>query len=279
MNHTKNSKQEPTRNREIKIFGTENGVNVIDSPIKTKILSFLKNEELNGSDIVKLTGKSKSTISAHLKDLINVDIVDYKPDPIDGRRKIFYIKSRYLGELSSESELKNGDNGEIQKGLNTGLVDTDNHLERHMMQMSDAEDPFKFFKYTLRTIRISLMEEGFNIDPILHNAGVKVGQIFNEQLQSNVTENLLENISEFWKKNKLGRVIIESLDPIIIRVYDCFECANLPVIGRSACSFDSGVLEAIFSTHFRHEMEVNEIKCYAKGDEYCCFEITKIQEN
>jgi hypothetical protein len=279
MNHIKNSKKGPSENREIKIFGTENGVSVIDSPIKTKILSLLKNEELNGSDIVTLTSKSKSTISAHLKDLINADIVDYKPDPIDGRRKIFYIKSRYLGELSRDSALKKDENGESQNSVGAVLNDADNTLERHLIQTSDVEDPFKFFKYTLKTIRVSLMEEGVNIDPILHNAGIKVGQSFNDQLQSNLTENLLENISEFWNTNNLGRLFVENLDPLTIRVYDCFECANLPVIGRSACAFDSGILEAIFSSHFRHKMEANEIKCYAKGDEYCCFEITEIQEN
>jgi len=85
----KNLQLEASEVEEVKIFGTQKGINVIESPIKTRILSLLKDEGLNGSDIVVLTGKSKSTISAHLKDLIKEDIVDYKPDPVDGRRKIF----------------------------------------------------------------------------------------------------------------------------------------------------------------------------------------------
>lgn len=258
MNQVNNIERDTSRNDEIKIFGTEKGVNIIESPIKTKILSLLKNKGLNGSDIVTLTGKSKSTISAHLKDLIKEGIVDYKPDLIDGRRKIFYIKSRYLGKISRESELEN---------------DVGDYLQT---QIVNSVDPFKFYKYIFRSIRVSLMEEGVNIDPILHNAGFKVGQTFNYQFENCVTENLLENLSRFWENNKLGRVVVESLEPLIIRVYDCFECENLPVIGRSACAFDSGILEAIFSAHFNQKMEVDEIKCYAKGDEYCCFEINKI---
>lgn len=266
-------------NEEIKIFGTENGVSVIDSPVKAKILSLMKNDELNGSDIVTLTGKSKSTVSAHLKDLINANIVAYKPDPLDGRRKIFYIKSRYLGDLSRDSELNKYDYMDTQNGKSAGQDERNKELEQQIMQLSLADDIYKFFKYTLRTIRVSLMEEGVNIDPILHNAGIKVGQAFNEELQSNITENLLENISEFWKKNNLGKIFVENLQPLTIRVYDCFECVNLPVIGRSACAFDSGILDAIFSAHFKHDMESNEIKCYAKGDEYCCFVITRINKN
>ena len=246
---------------EINIFGTEKGVNVIDSPIKTRILSLLQsNKGLNGSDIVLLTGKSKSTISAHLKDLINADIVDFKPDAIDGRRKIFYIKSRYLGKLSRESEIDK---------------DLDDYLEE---QVINSDDPFKFFKYIFRTLRVSLMTEGVNIDPILQNAGYKVGQTFNDQLKSSVTEDLLQNISQFWEKNSLGKVVVENNIPLTIRVYDCFECGDLPVIGRPACAFESGILTSIFSQHFNQKMEVDEIKCYAQGDDYCCFEITKAQK-
>ncbi len=253
-------KRDISGNEEIKIFGTEKGLNVIESPIKTKILSLLKNNKgLNGSDIVVLTGKSKSTISAHLKDLIEEGIVDYKPDSVDGRRKIFYIKSRYLGKLSRESELEE---------------DMDDYLQN---QVINSNDPFKFFKYIFRTIRVSLMQEGINIDPILHDAGFKVGQTFNNQLKNPSTDNLLENLSQFWEKNKLGRIMVENIEPLTIRVYDCFECENLPIIGRSACAFDSGILEALFSAHFNQEIEAEEIKCYAKGDDYCCFKINTAQ--
>jgi hypothetical protein len=260
MAQAKNIKSD-SETEEINIFGTEKGVNVIDSPIKTRILSLLQsNRGLNGSDIVLLTGKSKSTISAHLKDLINADIVDFKPDTIDGRRKIFYIKSRYLGKLSRESEIDK---------------DLDDYLEEQVIK---SDDPFKFFKYIFRTLRVSLMTEGVNIDPILQNAGFKVGRTFNEQLKSPVTEDLLQNIAQFWEKNSLGKVVVENNIPLTIRVYDCFECGDLPVIGRPACAFDSGILTSIFSQHFNQEMQVDEIKCYAQGDDYCCFEVTKVQQ-
>lgn len=244
---------------EIKIFGTENGVNVIESPIKTRILSLIKsNKGLNGSDIVLLTGKSKSTISAHLKDLINAGIVDYKPDSVDGRRKIFFIKSRYLGTLSRESEIER---------------DMDEYLQE---QVINSIDPFKFFKYIFRSIRVSLMLEGVNIDPILHNAGLKVGKTFDSQLESPLTDEFIQNLANFWENNKLGRIQLESLNPLSIRVYDCFECEDLPIIGRSACAFDSGILTALFTSHFQQDMEVFEVKCNAKGDEYCCFEIKQL---
>jgi uncharacterized protein len=253
---TKKLKRESIRNGEIKIFGTQDGINVVESPIKTKILSLLKNGGLNGSDIVLFTGKSKSTISAHLKDLINQGIVDYKPDSLDGRRKIFFIKSRYLGELSRKMELEKD-------------------LDHFLYRQKDSEDPFKFFKYVFRTIRVSLMEEGVNIDPILHNSGIKIGETFYDEFKSPKTDVLIQNMAHFWEKHGLGRMEIEKLIPPTIRIYDCFECEELPKIGRSACVFDSGILQAVFSVHFTREVGVKEIKCYAKGDDYCSFVINK----
>jgi len=254
MEHVKNKHDDIA---EIKLFSSTTGINVINSPIKSKILSLLRNGGLNGSDIVLLTSKSKSTISTHLKDLINAGIIDYKPDPNDGRRKIFYIKSRYLGELSQELELEN---------------DMDEYLYN---QIANSNDPFKFFRFLFRTIRVALMQEGVNIDPILHNAGFKVGETFYNQLKNPKTHELAENVAVFWETHKLGRIEVENMIPLTIRAYDCFECEDLPQIGRSACAFDSGILEAIFSNHFESEVNVEEIKCYAKGDNYCSFIIKK----
>ncbi len=254
MEHVKNKHN---NSGEIKLFSSTTGVNVIDSPIKSKILSLLRNRGLNGSNIVLLTGKSKSTISTHLKDLINAGIIDYKTDPFDGRRKIFYIKSRYLGELSQELELEN---------------DMDEYL---YYQITNSNDPFKFFRFIFRTIRVSLMREGVNIDPILHNAGFKVGETFYNELKNPKTNELAKNVATFWETHKLGRIEVENMMPLTIRAYDCFECEDLPKIGRSACAFDSGILEAIFSSHFESEVDVEEIKCYAKGDNYCCFIINR----
>ncbi len=115
------------------------------------------------------------------------------------------------------------------------------------------------------------MDEGINIDPILRNAGIKVGNTFYKKLKNPDLNEFIDNLARFWETNQLGRIEIKSIDPLIIQLYDCFECEDLPKIGRTACSFDSGILEAIFSRYFQEHVEVTEVKCYAKGDDYCQF--------
>jgi predicted hydrocarbon binding protein len=247
-----NNKDAGTLNQ-IKIFGTKNGLNIVNSPIKAKILEILEENERSGAEIVKLTGKSKATISAHLTDLVGMGIIESKPNPKDGRSKIFFIKSSYLGDLTR----KNDFNKELDDYITEGVV--------------NSEDPFAFFRFVFRTLRVALMEEGVNIDPILHNAGIKVGETFYTKLKDSQTDSFIENIAKFWQENKLGKIKTENLEPLTLKAYDCFECEDLPKIGRSACAFDSGILEAIFSAHFGRKVDVEEIKCFAKGDDYCSF--------
>jgi len=230
---------------------------VIKSPTKAEILSLLKENETKFERIVEHTKKSKSTISEHLQALVDQGIVDYKVDPEDRRKKIFYIKSQHLGDVSPIKELE-GDEDYLSASI------------------SNYKDPFEFYRLLFRTIRVALLKEGISIDPLLHQTGIKLGETYYKELKTNDMEKLIENIAEFWENNRLGRIEVESRDPLIINAYDCFECEDLPKIGRSACAFDSGILRAIFSAFFLHDVDVEETKCYAKGDNYCCFVIKKI---
>ena len=194
----KNRKSNKPNANQIKIFGTEKGINIIESPIKAKILSILEENDRNGAEIVKLTGKSKATISAHIHDLVEMGIVDSKPNPADGRSKLFYIKSKSLGDFSRENEFK--------KEMDTYITEN----------VVNSNDPFEFFRFIFRTIRVALMEEGFNIDPILHNAGIKVGLAYYNKLENEEIEIMVDNIAHFWKENKLGKIKVEKLEPLTI---------------------------------------------------------------
>jgi hypothetical protein len=119
------------------------------------------------------------------------------------------------------------------------------------------------------------MNQGVNIDPILHDAGLSVGEVLYDQLQSTKEEYFLQNIANFWETHNLGRVEVKSIKPLIINVNDCFECSGLPQLNRPACAFDTGILEALFSRHYKEEALVQEVKCHAMGSGYCSFIIEK----
>jgi predicted hydrocarbon binding protein len=242
---------------EIKIFATPNGINVVKSPVKSQILSLLQEGALSFDLIVNSINKSPSTISVHLKDLEKEGIIGSQLDPEDKRRKLFFINSKFIGDLTTARKFEE-------------------EMEEYMIQYETEEsDPFEFFRIMFRTIRVSLLSEGININPLLQQAGISIGKIFYQSLSSPNTETLLEKLSMFWEKHKLGSLEVKNNDPLTIHAYDCFECEDLPKIGESSCALDSGILIAVFSMHFQQNISVEEVECYAKGDDHCSFIITK----
>lgn len=245
------------RRHNFTIFSTETGIEVIESPVKSLILSELKKGALSFQEIVRITGKSKSTVSKHLSDLRKAGLIVEMPDPEDRRRKLFEINSRYLGKLT-------------RKRIDELDEEKTEFLAEHL---TERGDPLEFFRLMFHVLRVELIKEGINIDPVLHEAGKRIGEVIYPRLASEDLEDLLENLKRFWMINLLGVLEVESTDPLVIRAYECFECGLLPQIGESACALDSGILEAIFSRHFKGDVLVEETECYARGDGRCSFRI------
>ncbi|MCK9151070.1 V4R domain-containing protein [Methanobacterium alcaliphilum] len=246
----------------ITIFATKKGVNVVKSPVKSLILNALNEKDLSFDEIVKIAGKSKSTVSAHLKSLTRDSVIGSRTHPHDQRKKIFFINSRYIGDMNPQEAIER----EEQK------------VEFLIQNLIDQGNPFEFFRLMFHTLRVELIQEGINIDPLLHQAGIRIGQSFYQKLQDPDMDKMLQNLADFWQANGLGTIEVFNKEPLVIRAYDCFECELLPKTGESACALDSGILEALFSGHFAKPMVVEETKCYAKGDDYCCFVIGPDEE-
>src|SRR5271157_2768146 len=133
--------------RAVELFATPGGIRAVDSPVRTKIVSMLLEREMSFDDIVASSGKVKSTISVHLKSLSDDGIVSSRTDSGDARKKIFFINSNYLGRLSRRQKLEK---------------DMEEYISRYAL---GSADPFTFFRFMFRTIRVSLLNEGIDVDP------------------------------------------------------------------------------------------------------------------
>ncbi|KZX15907.1 V4R domain protein [Methanobrevibacter cuticularis] len=254
------------KQRPIQIFSKgykEIGVDVIKSPVKLIILSMLKDSEMEFNDIVKNTGKSKSTVSVHLKSLRENGIISFKFDPDDNRKKIFYINSRFLGEVEPPEPL-------VLKEQTIEFL-LDNIINK------GPNEEFNFTLLLFHTFRSTLIQEGININPILYEAGQRIGLALYDKLKDDDTNAFLENLVEFWEKYGLGKLSFEVGDMIKITSEDCFECGLLPKTGKPSCLIDTGILESFMSSHLKKEVNVIETQCFAMGDEQCVFEVDHVE--
>nr|WP_052293460.1 winged helix-turn-helix domain-containing protein [Methanothermus fervidus] len=173
------------------IFSTKKGLKIVNSPTKLKILNLLmENGEMYFNEIVNAVGKSKSTISTHLKDLINEGIVKSKVSPRNRRKKIFYVESKYLGKIMQRSPYKFHENIEDLKKL-----------------LKDGSRGF--YRLMFHLIRVELMKKGIDLDPILKNVGKKLGKIIYDEVEEKNFEKLLIKLVNFWQKYGLGKMEIK----------------------------------------------------------------------
>ena len=242
----------------IQIFSNLNenlGVNVVKSPVKLTILEMLRNTEMEFDEIVTNTGKSKSTVSVHLKSLRESGIISYRVHPVDNRKKIFYINSKYLGSVNI-SEPK-----QIEETQSDYLI------------KNIIEDDEEFSTLLFHTLKAMLIQEGVNIDPILQSTGNSIGKSIFEKIYDDDLDIFMENIADFWQRKGLGRLTFKIGQTIKITTYDCFECKLLPKTGKPACFLDTGIFEGLFTEFFNLPVSVIETQCYTMGDEKCVFEI------
>ncbi|MBZ9570075.1 ArsR family transcriptional regulator [Methanobrevibacter sp. TMH8] len=257
---------EAKKQKPIQIFSKghkEIGVNVIKSPVKLVILSMLKDSEMEFDEIVKNTGKSKSTVSVHLKSLRKDGVISFKFDPEDQRKKIFYINSRFLGEIEVPEPF------ELKEQKTEFLIE-------NIINKKDS-DKFDFSRLLFHTFRSTLIQEGININPLLYEAGYHIGLALYEELKDDDVDTFLKNVQEFWEDYGLGRIEFDLGEKIKITSYDCFECELLPKTGKPACYLDGGIIEAILSSFLKKDLKVTETHCFTMGDNRCVFEVETLE--
>lgn len=239
----------------IGIYATPQGINAIGSPVKVRILDMLARQDMGFDDLVEQSGRAKSTVSVHLKDLASAGIVSAKPDPLDGRKKVFSLHSLFLAGADSRPQ---------------GWFDIDSYVSREVPCEGDVAAMYRLF---FSTIRLTLMNRGFSIDPILHLAGRKAGELLYPCVRAPTIEGMVNRVATLWESNGLGSVELEDWSPLTLSIRDCFECIDLPVSGSPACAFESGILSSLFSRYYSQQMQAIETHCYAMGNNHCRFEV------
>ena len=233
------------------LFSTDHGFIALNGPVKLKILDFLKTGSKSFDEIVKHTGKAKSTISVHINNLRSCDLLEERIDTNDKRKKIYLLNSQYMA-CSQEPILI---------------------LYKNILQKvaSPADDEYSFLKSIFHAMRFGFEAHGINHDPIIKKIGADIGERLSINFQSTDLDGVLKDIAIFWKTHKMGDVSVIDTDPLSIVVYDCFDCKSMPVVGKTLCSFDEGLLEGILFGKLGLNCTIKETECHGTGYDHCLF--------
>jgi len=230
----------------IKIYSTNKGIKIVDSPIKIQILNILDGQ-VSEAEIVSKTGKSKSTISVHLKNLIDEGIINYKSHPLDRRSKLFYVVSDYIGEIYPDKIINKSPE----------ITDEINNKEKLYFEV------FRQFKSTL-------LLHGLQLEPLEVATGQIIGKSLHEEFKYETLEELLEQIKEKFEQLGLGELKVSSVEPLIFKNNDCKECFNIQY-NLPTCNMTKGILKGILEIYYGKEIFIEEVECISKFDDSCTF--------
>ncbi len=237
--------------KEPRIFSNDSGLVVIESKTKNRIIDILKEGERYGSEIREMLGKAKSTTSVHLSDLKDLGIIDEKEDPEDERKKIFYLSSRLLGKSETPQ---------------------DEHYREILDNLKDTSGKrYEFLKGLFHLLRHGLDSFGLDVHPALKEIGRDAGKAIGENMTAESKEDILKEISEFWKGTGLGDMKMNDERELIVE--GCFDCCEMPEVGHTLCSLDEGMLEGVIESTLDERVEVVEEECHGSGADHCKFRI------
>ncbi len=233
------------------ILSTDNGMIALDSPVKLKILEILEIGTASFDELVEKSNKAKSTISVHLHDLEELNLIREKTFPKDKRKKYFVLNAIYLAY--SQRPLRKQYNRQMDV-IGTSISNGNSFKEKL----------FGNFCYGMEAY-------GVNPKPILKRIGNDIGAKIGPELESRDCEGILEELSVFWADHDLGEMTLLKGDQTGISVINCYHCGKMPNVGKTLCSMDEGIIEGVLFSKLKYNCRVREIECYGTGHNHCKF--------
>jgi hypothetical protein len=231
------------------LYAAKDTVVAVKGGVKRQILHLIQDRSMGFDDIVRAAARAKSTVSKHMRDLEDEGLILSFPDKDDKRKKQYILVARPLGRSTRKAS----------------------KLDRKTIRdISTAmEGRGDFLNAVLRSIRYRFDALGIDVAPMLYHLGREIGTAIGMGMVSEDLDGVVKEVSGFWKEHGLGTIEVLEREPLTFIVTDCYECANMPDVGRTLCAFDEGILEAIFYTRLKQEFRIKEIECWGTGYSHC----------
>lgn len=246
-----------SKNR-LDLFLNEGCITTIRNPIRLKIIKLLQdNGSATFAEIQNLTGLSKSTVSTYVNSLSDVGIISRVSDEDDHRKKSYILTAKYVGSLLPSTYSATSEFRELIRKTYSNY------------------DRINYKEMLPHIFRIALAEAGIHIDPVLKRGGIILGESIVPFIVGETLEKTIENVSEFWKRYEFGDLSMRSDSPLVLEIYNCYECKTMPDRLSGGCIITAGILEAVFSAFYNEQTTIQEVECQTRGDPCCSFEIIR----
>ena len=183
--------------------------------------------------------------------MVKEGLVASRDDPTDNRRKIFYLISKPVGSsVVPRDDLNKAIGGIVEKSMGS---------------------PSAFLKGELRVLVVGVEAIGLNMDPVLKDIGRQIGVQVAKHMVSSEIKDLVDEVKNFFEQHDLGTISVYSLMPLTLIINDECDCSDIPDIGRTLCTLNEGIVEAIFEQKTGMPLRVTQTECFGTNYNYCKF--------
>jgi len=189
-------------------------------------------------------------------------------------------------EISSEQALEILKNRAIKDLRLIKPGETDVVLDMYFFPLKMGKERAVIFgRWLYKGLLVGIREQfGSAGEAFLYYAGYNAGKNAYELSAKLVREGEIETMGKMMKALSLmlGWAVIKKAEInskrkiAYLRLYDNFECELGKGSQKPYSRFIRGFVAGFFSCLFGEEVEVEETKCIAKGDEHCEFKVKKI---
>ena len=191
------------------LYMTPGGTMQVSSEVKLKILHELAEKDLSLTEIAKKVSKAQSTISVHLDNMVQDQLIAVHDDLQDSRKKYYSLISIPFGRSKPSS-------------------DESRELAFQILSKV-AQDPKKMINSLPRFVFLGFDGLGLNVDPMANILGYIHGMALSGSLNGGSVEDTISNARGYFLEMGLGEVSIYSVKPLTIIIKD-----NQPLTEGSA---------------------------------------------
>ncbi|HEV8361470.1 MAG TPA: ArsR family transcriptional regulator [Candidatus Thermoplasmatota archaeon] len=230
------------------IYATPKGYVAVTNPVRQRILRTLEDGEATLTDLVKLTGKAKSTLSAvHLRDLLDHGLVDERAHDDDARVKLYALAARRIGSSSVPLE-------DLRDAVRSYVASPQGGLALPLANIVDAFDQLpKLRPDEARWIGL---------------VGERLGTLAAAHLKEQEPTALLRELAEVWRRDGLGKAV-RPRDATAIELTH----AEGARPGGPRCALIRGFLQGALTTRSGRAAWVEERRCAGKQGRACLFAV------
>lgn len=178
------------------IYQTDAGYVPVTNEVRRAILGALAEKDLELPDLVKVTRRSKPTLSnLHVKELLALNLVEERPHPTDARRKIYRLKARKIGSSNVPIEQLRG-------------------AVRHYVTLAPLA-----YAIPLASVIEAVGNPGGSPDRATVRAqGAKLGELTGHLFTAAGSKDLLTGIASFWEREGIASGVGVRLDRLELEV-------------------------------------------------------------